>query len=204
MTSHHLNQWWFVYWCIYTSLGLNDLTHWQPCFQGRGTQYIEQIKDTVYICESIKVDTSFRQVVQSKFMDIMEVSLNLGCSPWKLDESTARRQLKSPRSLSGRSIHLTLVTKWSWSWSWMTYCHTLCAMSISPPILRYSYFKIWPWKSMVKVICVVKGQGHVWPWKFKGQGYGQGQTWWSHLRPWSSIDMFAFRFVAIRSFLAEI
>ena len=100
-------------------------------------------------------------------------------------ESTARRQLKSPRSLSGRSIHLTLVTKWSWSWSWswMTYCHPLCAMSISPPILRYSYFKIWPRKAMVKVMCVVKGQGHVWPWRFKGQGYGQGQTHWSYLRP---------------------
>ena len=66
----------------------------------------------------------------------------------ELDESTARRQLKSPPSLSGRSIHLTLVTKWSWSWSWMTYCHPLCAMSIGLPILRYSYFKIWPWKSM--------------------------------------------------------
>ena len=82
-------------------------------------------------------------------------------SPWlmlisKLDESTARRQLKSPRSLSGRSIHLTLVTKWSRSWSWMTYCHTLCAMSIGPPILRYSYFKIWPWKYMVKVWSKVK------------------------------------------------
>ena len=56
-------------------------------------------------------------------------------------------------------------------------------MSIGPPILRYSYFKIWPWKSMVKVMCVVKGQGHVWPSKFKGQGYGQVQTHWSHLRP---------------------
>ena len=61
----------------------------------------------------------------------------------------------------------------------MTYCHTLCAMSIRPPILRYSYFKIWPWKSMVKVMCGVKGQGHAWPSKFKGQG----QTHWSHLRP---------------------
>ena len=67
--------------------------------------------------------------------------------------------------------------------SWMTYCHPLCAMSICPPILRYSYFKIWPWKSMVKVMCAVKGQGHVWPSKFKGQGYGQGQTHWLHLRP---------------------
>ena len=45
------------------------------------------------------------------------------------------------------------------------------------------YLKIWPWKSMVKVICVVKGQGHIWPSKFKGQGYGQVQTHWSHLRP---------------------
>ena len=100
-----------------------------------------------------------------------------------LDESTARWQLKSPRSLSGRSIHLTLATKWSQSWSWMTYCHTLCAMSIAPPILRYSYFKIWPWNPMVKVMCEVKGQGHVWTSNFKGQDYGQGQTHWSHLRP---------------------
>ena len=101
----------------------------------------------------------------------------------KLDESTARRHLKSPRSLSGRSIHLTLVTKWSWSWSWMTYCYPLCAMWIGLPILGYGYFKIWPWKSMAKVMCVVKGQGHVWPSKFKGQGYGKDQTHWSHLRP---------------------
>ena len=95
----------------------------------------------------------------------------------------SRLLLKSPQSLPGRSIHLTLVTKWSWSWSWKTYCHLLCAMWISPPILRYNYFKIWPWKSMVKVICVVKGLVHVWPSKFKGQGYGQVQTHWSHLRP---------------------
>ena len=30
-----------------------------------------------------------------------------------LDESTVHQHLKSPRSLSGRSLHLTLVTKWS-------------------------------------------------------------------------------------------
>ena len=65
----------------------------------------------------------------------------------------------------------------------MTCSHPLCAMPIGPPILRYSYFKIWPWKSMVKVMCLVQGQGHIWPWKFKGQGHGQGQTHWSHLRP---------------------
>ena len=93
-------------------------------------------------------------------------------------ESTARRHLKSPRSLSGRSLHLTLVTKWSQSWSSMTYSHPLCSMSIAHPP-----FKIWPWKCMVKVMCVVKGQGHIWPWKFKGQGHGQSQTHWSHLRP---------------------
>ena len=54
----------------------------------------------------------------------------------------------------------------------MTYSHPLCSMSIGPPILR----------SMVKAMCVVKGQGHFWPWKFKGHGHGQGQTHWSHLR----------------------
>ena len=29
---------------------------------------------------------------------------------------------------------------------------------------------------MVKVMCVVKGQGNIWPSKFKGESYGQGQT----------------------------
>ena len=57
----------------------------------------------------------------------------------------------------------------------------LCGMPIGPPILRYSYFKIWSWKFMVKIMCVVKSQGHIWPSKFKGQGHGQ--THWSHLRP---------------------
>ena len=27
-TGHYLNQWWLVYWCIYVSLDLNELTHW--------------------------------------------------------------------------------------------------------------------------------------------------------------------------------
>ena len=29
------------------------------------------------------------------------------------------------------------------------------------PFLRYGYFKIWPWKSMVKAMHVIKGQGHI-------------------------------------------
>ena len=59
--------------------------------------------------------------------------------------------------------------------------------------------------SMVKAMCVVKGQGHIWPSKFKGQGHGQGQTHWSHLRPGvDSIYMFAFCFVAIGPLLVEI
>ena len=101
----------------------------------------------------------------------------------ELDESTARRQLKSPWSLSGGSIHLTLVTKWSWSW--MTYCHPLCKMSIGPPILRYSYFKFDqddPWSrscvwskvkvmfdlqnSKVKVMVKVRPIGHIWGLEF--------------------------------------
>ena len=27
VTSHYLNQWWLVYWCIYASLSLNELTN---------------------------------------------------------------------------------------------------------------------------------------------------------------------------------
>ena len=48
----------------------------------------------------------------------------------------------------------------------MTYFHLLCSMSIGPPILRYHYFKNWPWKSLLKDIRVVKRQGRIWLWKF--------------------------------------
>ena len=48
-------------------------------------------------------------------------------------------------------------------------------MSIHPPILRYSYLKIGPWKSLVKDMRVAKGQGHISPRKFNSQGDGQGK-----------------------------
>ena len=44
---------------------------------------------------------------------------------------------------------------------------------------------------------------YMWPLNSRSS-HGQGQIWWPHLRPWSSIYMFAFRFVAIGPFLAEI
>ena len=65
----------------------------------------------------------------------------------------------------------------------MIYPHPLCSMSIGSPILRYSYLKIWPWKSLVNTMRMIKGLGHIWPWKFTDQGHCQGQTWWLHLRP---------------------
>ena len=98
-----------------------------------------------------------------------------GVHSTKLDESTARWHLKSPRSLSGRSLNLTLVTKWSRSWSWITYSNPLCSMSISPPILRYSY----PWSKP----CVWSKVKVTFDLKIHGQGHSQGQTYWSHLRP---------------------
>ena len=86
----------------------------------------------------------------------------------------------------------------------MTYCHTLCAMSISTPILRYNYFKILPSKSMVRVMCVVKGLGDIWPSTFKCQGHNQRSNPLVTFKAWSSIDMFGFHFMAIGPLLAEI
>ena len=75
--------------------------------------------------------------------------------------------MKSPRSLSGRSIHVTLapnghghVHEWPTTTPFVQYQSAL-------PIWDTAIQKIWPWKSMVKVMCVVKGQGRVWPSKFK-------------------------------------
>ena len=93
----------------------------------------------------------------------------------EVDESMAPRHLKSPRSLSGRSSHLTLVTKWPWSWSWMTYSHPFAQCQSALPF----------WET------AIHGQGHlcgqrsrsILTLKIQGQGLGPGQTWWSHLKP---------------------
>ena len=79
----------------------------------------------------------------------------------KLDELTARRHLKSPWSLSGRSLHFILVTKRSRSWSRM---NPFCSMSIGPPIPEIRLFQ----NLNLKI---------------QGQSHGQGQTQWLHLMP---------------------
>ena len=94
----------------------------------------------------------------------------------KLDESTAPRQLKSPRSLPGWSIHLTLVTKWSWSWSWMTYCQPFWDTAISKFDHEYPWSRSCVWSkvkvtfdlenSKVKVMVKVKPIGHIWGLEF--------------------------------------
>ena len=78
----------------------------------------------------------------------------------ELDKSTASQHLKSPQSRSGRSLHLTFVSKRSRLWSWMTNIPFVQCQSAFP-FLRYGYAKIWSWKSMDKAMHVVKGQLHI-------------------------------------------
>ena len=98
--------------------------------------------------------------------------------------------------------------------------------------LRYSKFHIWPWKFKVKVMAKVTTDGHIWGLEFNRYvcfsfcgngtifGRGTGNSIFdleiSRSRSWPrsnpvvtfgalrSICMFAFRFVAIGPFLAEI
>ena len=98
--------------------------------------------------------------------------------------------------------------------------------------LRYSNFHIWPWKFKVKVSTKVKPYGHIWGLEFNRyvcilfRGNRTISSWdianfmfelensksrsWSRSNPMvaleaqCSIDMFAFRFVAMGQFLAEI
>ena len=98
----------------------------------------------------------------------------------------ARRRLKSPRSLSGKSLHLTLVTKWSRS-------HMTLKIQIS---------RSWPrsnplsnLRSRVQIdmfafrlveigpLLVEIQQISYLTLKIQGKGQGQCRMWWSHLRP---------------------
>ena len=95
-----------------------------------------------------------------------------------------------------------LVDPCTWPWSSNGHGHGHEWPTATPFVQCQSAHPFWdtaiskfyhenPWS---KIMCVVKGQGHVWPSKFKGQGHDQGQTRWSHLRPWRSLNMFAFSF----------
>ena len=103
----------------------------------------------------------------------------------KLDESTAHRQLKSPRSLSGRSIHLTLVTKWSWhGHEWPTATPFVQCQSALPfwdkAISKFNHENPWSrlcmWSkvkvtfdlqnSKVKVMVKVKPISYIWGLEF--------------------------------------
>ena len=127
----------------------------------------------------------------------------------KLDELTAHRQLKSPRSLSGISIHLTLVTKWSWSWSLVMVMHDLLPRPLCNVNLP-SHSEIQLFQNMNFKI---HGQGHVCGQRSRSRLTFkiQRSRLWSRSTPlvtfraWCSIDMFAFPiFVAIVPLLAEI
>ena len=99
-----------------------------------------------------------------------------------------------------------LVDPYTWPWSPNGYGHEW--PTATPFVQCQSALPFWdraiskfdhenPWSR--SCVCGQRSRS-CWPSKFKGQGHGQGQTWWSHLRPWSSIDTFAFRFMAIRPF----
>ena len=88
--------------------------------------------------------------------------MTIGChlfSTKQLDESTARRQLKSPQSLSGRSIPLVTFEAWS-----------------SINMFAFRFVAIGPFLAEIQQILYLTL-------KIQGQGHGQGQTRWSHLSP---------------------
>ena len=144
----------------------------------------------------------------------------------KRDMSTARRRLKSPRSLSGTSADPTMVTLVNiYGYEWMTHIILIPCQSAAP-FTRYSNFRLWPWNSKVKVMNVVKGQCRtvgpvsyqlisfsfhinqtkqilrysyfeIWPWNIQGQGHEWGQRSRSHIIP--SIKPMHFLFVSHQS-----
>ena len=71
-----------------------------------------------------------------------------------------------------------MVDPYTWPWSPNGHGHDHEWPTATPFVQCQSALPFWD-----TTITKFDHQGHVWPSKFKGQGYGQGQTHWSHLRP---------------------
>ena len=73
-TSHYLNQWWLVYWRIYASLGLNELTLTQVCL------WLLIYLRVTTTCKFIKINNSGIAVKMLNFCWIDDLVLNLSIS----------------------------------------------------------------------------------------------------------------------------
>ena len=74
----------------------------------------------------------------------------------------------SNMTISNFDLYTTRSRSWVWSKGntillaqYLTDLLSFCFTSIRYQLLRYIYFEIWPWKSKVKVMGDVKGQGHI-------------------------------------------
>ena len=127
----------------------------------------------------------------------------------ELDESTAHRHLKSPQSLSGRSLHLTLVTKWPRSH--MTFKIQILIQGHGQGQTHWSYLRPRVQIDMFAFRFVAIGPVLVEIYKkfifYLANSRSMSQPRSNPmvtLEAKSSIDVFAFCFVAIGPFLAEI
>ena len=134
----------------------------------------------------------------------------------RLDMSTACRRVKSSQSLSGTWSHKDHTYGLEWS-SHISFIPNLSAF----PFPKSGYFKLWPWSFKVRVMGVVKTQGHIigqylcdllpvrftsdqqflrhnyfemWLWKIQGQGHVWGQRSMLHRSP--SIQLMHFFLIA--------
>ena len=115
----------------------------------------------------------------------------------KTDESTARWHLES---LSGRSLHLTLVTKWSRS-------HMTLKIQISKSWPRSNPLSHLRPRVQIDVCFSFRGNWTTFGWdianllyltlNIQGQGHSQGQIWWSHVRP--RVQSMCLLFVSLQS-----
>ena len=138
--------------------------------------------------------------------------------------STARRRLKSPRSLSGTSAHPTMVTQVNimvmngWLASFLFIVNRLphsWDKAISDSDLETPRSRSWVW-SKGKVIqlaqyhinslpfhltsirpTILQSYFEIWPWNIQGQGHEGGQRSRSHIVP--SIQPMHFLFVSHQS-----
>ena len=152
-----------------------DIESWGTCFQkieNVASKHTAMREKEIY--EYLSAELRIKYVFNFLLLRPHHQKLNLGnikaywkSSVWflsieishyqnQLDMSTAHRCLKSPQSLSGTPAHPTMVTLVNIMVILFVPCQSVV------PFLRESYFKLWPWNfnSRVKVMGVVKGQGH--------------------------------------------
>ena len=135
--SHYLNQWWLVYWRMYASLGINELTNvWQNCLYV-ATPFILEVKAFLFLIIVVLISQK-RQVTNSRKCYWQNAVVVIGGSKQKSNLIDPHKQ---------RGLILQQIVSWCHPRANPLMCRWLLStfVMLIKNMFNFEKFVVWDW-----------------------------------------------------------